>query len=405
MIRLRMSGLAALTLALPLGSLMLSSAPVLAQTAAQPSPTQAAPTQAAPAKSAVKKTAAKSAKAVPAAGPTEESAEQASAPKVKKDPAAAGRMIESGIALLQSGKAEPAIQSLSAGVTGGNLPPSLMGRALYNRGMAYRKVSKPAQAISDLTSALWLKGGLTESERADALQQRAAAYREAGLPDQTDDNGKVAGAARGTRTAAAATPEAPAPKPASGNFLSNLFGGASASQPATPTTALVPTPAPAPAAPAGAGTPPVAAPVVASQSASEPQRAKSAATAPKAAPSPAAAATPLTAPASAPAVKTAAVTAAVAPASSAAAKLADGKFRARLALVRTKQEAETIVKRVRAEFAAAIGPRAPEVGEASFGAMGTFFQVRVGPFASMADASETCKQIKGPGLDCVAVDR
>ena len=47
-----------------------------------------------------------------------------------------------------------------------------MAKALFYRGVAYRQQRKPAQAISDLTSALWLKGGLGGSDRADALQQR-----------------------------------------------------------------------------------------------------------------------------------------------------------------------------------------------------------------------------------------
>ncbi len=59
-------------------------------------------------------------------------------------------------------------------MAGGNLPPAIMARALYMRGVAYRQQSKPAQAISDLTSALWLKGGLAAEDRADALKQRPA---------------------------------------------------------------------------------------------------------------------------------------------------------------------------------------------------------------------------------------
>src|SRR5205085_1102125 len=39
------------------------------------------------------------------------------------------------------------------------------------------------QAISDLTSALWLKGGLAVTERVDATKQRSAAYRDAGVTE------------------------------------------------------------------------------------------------------------------------------------------------------------------------------------------------------------------------------
>ena len=58
-----------------------------------------------------------------------------------------------------------------------------MAKALYLRGVAYRQQGKPAQAISDLTSALWLKGGLADSDRADAIKQRTAAYGDAGLTE------------------------------------------------------------------------------------------------------------------------------------------------------------------------------------------------------------------------------
>ena len=73
------------------------------------------------------------------------------------------------------------------------MPPPQMARALYHRGVAYRKANKPAQAISDLTSALWLKNGLQDADRQDAVKQRADAYREAGLPDQSGEDGRPAG--------------------------------------------------------------------------------------------------------------------------------------------------------------------------------------------------------------------
>jgi hypothetical protein len=346
---------------------------VMAQTAA-PAPTKA-PANKAPAKKS----------ANPAAAAAADDAEAPAAAKPKRDPAAAQRAIDAGVQHYQSGKFEPAVQSLSAGLAGGNLPPAVMGRALYFRGLAYRKVNKPAQAISDLTSALWLKGGLSETDRADALQQRAAAYRDAGLPDQTDDNGKVAGAARTkTATAAAAPPPQPAPEqkqtPSGGGFFAGLFGGGSTNAAPAPVAAIAPQSAPAaPVAPFATRT----------RVASAPEN--DAALAP-AAPPPAARAQP-------------AQPQAASPPATAAARLADGKYGARVALAKSKQEAEAIAKRVRTEFAAAIGPRAATIGETTFGAMGTYFQVRVGPYASMAEAADTCRQIKGPGLDCIAVDR
>ena len=85
--------------------------------------------------------------------------------------------------LLENGKADQAVQALTSTISGGNLPPAIMAKALLYRGMAYRQQQKPAQAISDITGALWLKGGLSPTDRTNALQQRAAAYQEAGLTE------------------------------------------------------------------------------------------------------------------------------------------------------------------------------------------------------------------------------
>src|SRR5215510_1185928 len=134
----------------------------------------------------------------------------ASASKKKHDPAEAQRAVEHAGKLLEAGKTEPAVQALSATLAAGNLPPSVMAKALLLRGIAYRQQKKPAQAISDFTSALWLKGGLSETDRADGLRQRAAAYQEAGLNQQ---GGEIATAALGKETRARERPSNPAASP------------------------------------------------------------------------------------------------------------------------------------------------------------------------------------------------
>jgi hypothetical protein len=167
----------------------------------------------------------------------------------KKDPAAAQKEIEAGIASLQAGKTDIAVRRFTAVLSGGSLASPLMAKAFYHRGVAFRRQGKPVQAISDLTSALWVKSGLDGSERADALAMRAAAYRDAGLPDQVNaepnkaaapaggasSGGDIAAPAHtdsGSRQAAAAPAE-----PSEGttavsgggitSFLSGLFGRAS----------------------------------------------------------------------------------------------------------------------------------------------------------------------------------
>src|SRR5262245_20875738 len=58
-----------------------------------------------------------------------------SAAKKKQDPADAQRTIEAAVKQLQAGRAEQAVKALSATLAGGNLPPAIMARALYVRGM------------------------------------------------------------------------------------------------------------------------------------------------------------------------------------------------------------------------------------------------------------------------------
>ena len=122
-----------------------------------------------------KKTAKKQADAEP------EKDEQGEPKKKKHDPAEAQKAIEAAHKLIESGKAEAAAASLTATLTAGHLPPGMMARALLYRGTANRQVQKPALAIQDLTQALWIKGGLSDTDRAEALRQRSAAYADAGV--------------------------------------------------------------------------------------------------------------------------------------------------------------------------------------------------------------------------------
>ena len=207
-----------------------------------------------PAKSPAKKTKAK------AKAPEDEEAaegqEAAKTPAKKKrqDPAEAQRAIEAAVKLLEAGKAEPAAQALSAVLSAGNLPPAIMAKALFYRGVAYRQQKMHTQAIADLTSALWLKGGLGGSDRADALRQRKSAYQEAGLAEGGEPLAPAAipGALPApTRTASTeqswgseTSPPAPAaPKQSGGwNPFAGWFGGSSSSPASAPAPPAPPTP-------------------------------------------------------------------------------------------------------------------------------------------------------------------
>jgi hypothetical protein len=348
----------------------------------------------APPKSAAKAKA--KAKAAKQAEPEKEQGEDAPAAKPKKtkqDPAQAQKTIESAVKLLEAGKASEAAQALTTVLSGGNLPPAIMAKALLYRGIAYRQQRLPAQAIADLTSALWLKGGLAESDRADALRQRASAYQEAGL---TEGGGSIApavpGAARApTRTASAAQDwstattnagasgnlasparsEPTAPAQSGGgwsltNAFAGLFGGSSSGS----------TAAPPPSAPATTASIEPARPQAAEPSAPR-QRTSAWSRNTEVHGGPAAASSPPAKP--------------------------EGRFRIQVGMVRTQDEAQALAAKVRREHTAVLAAREPEVDQAVVGNMGSFYRVRVGPFATQADGQAACAKLKGSGLDCMVV--
>jgi hypothetical protein len=347
---------------------------------------------------------------------------KAAAPAPKREASELQRLVDNGIASYEAGRTELAVQQLTGALSGGSLPTPLLARALYYRGAAYRKQNKPALAIADLTSALWLKGGLTDSERKEAIQERSAAYRDAGLPDQ---------AVQTAAKSAAQPDKEETSTPASGNFFSSLFGGGSgggaqqaaeaAPPPARKTsgveTASVASRTPPATATAGwqtstqqrPGTTAAAAPTAPAPAATAPQSAARSATAPQAAtaaPAPqrtAAAAPPP--PASAPKgwatnTATASGTAAVA----AAPAVATGpSFRVQIATMRTKLDAESLAAQLQSELARDIGSRRPEVVETAGGSLGTIWRVRVGPFAEIEQSQALCAKVRNRGHDCMIV--
>ncbi|MGH1418317.1 MAG: SPOR domain-containing protein [Hyphomicrobiaceae bacterium] len=113
--------------------------------------------------------------------------------------------ILSGIKAFEGGDNKKAVSSLSYALSSGGLTSTDMAKALYYRGRAYRKQGRHAQAISDLTSAIWLKNGLSESEKAKARAERAAAYKTAGVASPVPVVSEAA--------SVAAAPSSKSPKP------------------------------------------------------------------------------------------------------------------------------------------------------------------------------------------------
>ena len=329
---------------------------------------QETPSQPAPAKARANKVKT----AAPASGPSQD---QAQGPT--KDPAASLASYSSGVKAYQSGKYDAAVAALTTAINGGGLAANLMPKALYYRGASYEKQGQSGLAISDLNSALWFKPGLDDSERASANAARAGAYAIAGMPNPGP-------ASRQNETAASAEkvgetgslPEAQKPAAGLGGFFGSMFGGAAApiadkvaGPTATPPTLVAQT---------------RASPTSANISANETE------------------VLPWT-------TKSAAVGSGELPAKSASTKATSGKpavakkiagFRIQVAAVKSRDEASAVVSKLQS-LGGSVAATQATVDETKFGTMGTFFRVRLGPFASAAATKEPCAQLKAGGLDCL----
>jgi tetratricopeptide (TPR) repeat protein len=92
--------------------------------------------------------------------------------------------LSSGAASLAAGKYDAAVRQLSSTVNADAVSRSDAARALYLRGIAYRKLGQPSRALADLGAAIWL--GLPDQDRVRALVNRGLAYRATGLSKQAD---------------------------------------------------------------------------------------------------------------------------------------------------------------------------------------------------------------------------
>ena len=92
--------------------------------------------------------------------------------------------LKNGAASLAAGKYNDAVRQLSATINSDGASPGDAAKALYLRGIAYRKLGEPAQAAADLGAAVWL--GLPEPDRVKALVNRGLAFRAAGLSKQAE---------------------------------------------------------------------------------------------------------------------------------------------------------------------------------------------------------------------------
>jgi cell division protein FtsN len=74
-----------------------------------------------------------------------------------------------------------------------------------------------------------------------------------------------------------------------------------------------------------------------------------------------------------------------------------------VAAVRSREEADLLVARLLTEHGGELGGRDPRIDEAVIGNMGTFYRVRVGPYADSKEPKQLCGTLHGNGFDCLVV--
>lgn len=87
-----------------------------------------------------------------------------------------------GEASLNAGQFQDAARQLSATVNDKDATINQVAKALYLRGIAYRRAGYPGQAAADLGAALWL--GLPSSDKARAYVNKGLAFQAAGMESQ-----------------------------------------------------------------------------------------------------------------------------------------------------------------------------------------------------------------------------
>ncbi len=335
--------------------------------------------------------------------------------------------INKAIRLLKKGQTNKATALLNKAITAGGMSNANMARALHYRGVALRKQGKPAQAIADLTSALWLKNGLTRALRQQAEANRAAAYKEAGYARATGravaarspgstratsrkpaaNTGKdrrriiPAGRTEPTGWQARTTANAPVATPRSnsgsksgnaiGNFFSNLFSGGAASKGAQPTGSVQDG---AQISAWNSTTSVGGAAATRTRAATKRQNSRQKKrTGRNNVKRRSVSKTARTARTNAnlrKQVRRRAPKAAVAP----------SRYRLILSPVRSEAKARANARAMQQKFARLLAQRQPVIETTSFGGS-TFYQVRVGPFNGANSPRNICAQLKAGGVDCI----
>ncbi len=372
--------------------------------------------------------------------------------------------LKRGEASLNTGKYEDAVRQFSATVNDNDSTVAQASKALYMRGIAYRKLGFPGRAVADLGAAVWL--GLGSSDKTRALVNKGLAFREAGLSSQAEaalsqarrtssagEVQRVIAQDSGARAVASTSVQDAGPSGSVWDRIVPSFGSSDGSEPA-PAEAQAQAPASAPAAAPAPTQTAEAAPStgwdasVADETAEQSGNAvsrwfgsltgSSASTATAPAPSATTPAPPPPAAQSTSSASTATRTAAApppsaeswaantqtvsedesgtavgrwfsrqtssssAPAPAAAPAPQGGGYTVQLANSRSQSEAQALWKKAKSSNPQ-IASVSPRIETVDIGDFGTFYTVKLGPFASQSEGTKVCNALKRGGTDCSVI--
>ncbi len=93
-----------------------------------------------------------------------------------------GALLAAGEKALAKGQFKAALQNFVKALRSNDLDDVQVAKALYQRGVAHERTERPAQAIADITNALFLPA-LTGADRAKAYLSRGRAYEAVGMSE------------------------------------------------------------------------------------------------------------------------------------------------------------------------------------------------------------------------------
>jgi cell division septation protein DedD len=86
-----------------------------------------------------------------------------------------------------------------------------------------------------------------------------------------------------------------------------------------------------------------------------------------------------------------------------ASRATKGKYKIHIAALRSRAEAEALAQKIETQHAGDLDNRVPTVDKKIIGSMGTFYQVRIGGYASQDEPRGICNKLRSSGLDCLVV--